>query len=209
MIVYHVGDIDITYGWCRKYVFGSYGSSQDTLKEADALVKARWAFAFVSNSSHSGNQDFPADVMQGGGWEPVVWKESSHMQKYSIQLYRKEFPERSNTGGTNHIGTAVEIDNSRWLGCSVFPKEVVAKAFPKEDFPNCKCPAKGKRLNSHVNDNLCNTGLKFLVCTRPLSKELLAYFEVDDFWQRIAMTADTQVWAWGYKGLADHTKCLY
>lgn len=185
MNVSHVKDVDIVTGW---YVYT--GTAPDPAS-IETQLTSPFAFAVVANYRNTYYSP-TAEQFVKAGWKPIVWKESSHGTKYSVQLYIKETTAKPTAAGTDYMPS---------LNCSTFwhafdkPKDFDAKVFPTA--PHSYGQAASK-------DNL-----KFIRLARPIAKDALAYFKVDPMWQLCCKTKWNQYWAWGYPGVADNAKCKY
>ena len=189
MNVMHVKDVDCVVNW---YTYGDKAYSLADVVAVDGDITAPIAFAVVANYAtvyHSPS----ADTFAKAGWEAVVWKESCHAQKYSMQLYMKRFDKPAREKGNQNYFPSFSC--STWT--HTFNK---AKEFSKTFFPT-------KPHGFGTQDSKDN--LKLVRLVRPIAKDALTYFKDDPMWKLCCKTKWHQYWAWGYPGVADNAKCEY
>jgi hypothetical protein len=185
----HVKDVAFCTGW--------YTYSQSQVPDPgdyNKSLKAPYAFAVIPRweTQYPAYYNPTVEQFTKAGGTPIVWKESSHGQKYGVQLWMKETGlEPTNTGMDYPPSFAC---STCWLTFDV-PKVFTVAAFPT-------APHKFGAMFSQDN-------LKIVRLARPIAKDALAYFKADPMWVRCCKTKWHQYWAWGYLGLCDNAKCKY
>lgn len=221
-----VGDATYVSWWQREY-YDDEGNAVEQKADKGALdkifagidkcIKTPLAFALLAPLGWGGErcwEGYNPQSMAAHGWQPVAWKESTHIDKTWVQLYMRELPNREwvkeppifKTHSHSVSYTGPIPGNLPYLGCSSFflsfdaPKSTIDLPKIKSFYRPGGNWSSGKLKMSDV--------FTFVRVARPLAEgELAKMFERG--FQQIAQTPHSRYLVRAKMGVGTKELCEY
>lgn len=222
MQVQQVGDITFVKGWQQPQSYNALFKelpappAQPTKEyydaffpKLDSLIKTPVAFCIIAPLGWTGERCwFESDKIGAYGWEPVFWKESTHVDKTWVQLHMKLFPKNADlkeAPPAPKAATSVAYDYLKgqrygdlpYLGCSSILTSI------EDGKVRISIPKVG--MYGKVESDKC---LHFMRVARPMSLANIALLKAEGF-SRLKMLKFNQYWVRGKTGLGSKELCEY